>query len=55
MEDEQKLLAKQYLISKGYPVNTGGDIPTYEELYKIIKEGVEHERKNHNQYEKETK
>lgn len=45
MEDEQKLLAKQYLISKGYPVNTGGEIPTYEELYEIIKDGIIDENK----------
>jgi hypothetical protein len=39
-QGEQNLLARQYLVSKGYPVNTGGDIPTYEELYEIIKEGI---------------
>ena len=39
-QGEQNLLATQYLVSKGYPVNTGGDIPTYEELYEIIKEGI---------------
>lgn len=40
INDEQKLSAQQYLISKGYPVNTGGEIPTYEELYEIIKDGI---------------
>lgn len=25
-QGEQNLLARQYLVSKGYPVNTGGDI-----------------------------
>lgn len=38
--DEQNLSVQQYLISKGYPVNTGGDIPTYDELYEIIKDGI---------------
>lgn len=40
VNDEEKLSAQQYLISKGYPVNTGGEIPTYEELYEIIKDGI---------------
>jgi len=39
-QDSQDLLVKQYLISKGYPVNTGGDIPTYEELFEIIKGAI---------------
>lgn len=43
VNDEQKLSAQQYLISKGYPVNTGGEIPTYEELYEIIKDGIIHQ------------
>ena len=40
INDEQTLSVQQYLISKGYPVNTGGDIPTYDELYEIIKDGI---------------
>lgn len=43
INNEQKLSAQQYLISKGYPVNTGGEIPTYEELYEIIKDGIIHQ------------
>lgn len=40
IKDEQNQSVQQYLISKGYPVNTGGDIPTYEELYEIIKDVI---------------
>lgn len=41
--DETK--AKMFLINKGYPIDANGTFPTYEELYDIIREGLE------NQYE----
>ena len=37
--DETK--AKMFLISKGYPIDANGMFPTYEEMYNIIKEGIE--------------
>ena len=35
--DETK--AKIFLINKGYPIDTNGIFPTYEEMYNIIREG----------------
>ena len=37
--DETK--AKKYLINKGYPIDANGTFPTYEEMYNIIREGLE--------------
>lgn len=37
--DETK--AKMFLINKGYPIDTNGVFPTYEEMYNIIREGLE--------------
>ena len=37
--DETK--AKIFLINKGYPIDTNGIFPTYEEMYNIIREGLE--------------
>ena len=39
--DETK--AKMFLINKGYPIDANGVFPTYEEMYNIIKEGLEHQ------------
>ena len=39
--DETK--AKMFLINKGYPIDTNGRVPTYEEMYNIIKEAIEKE------------
>lgn len=39
--DETK--AKMFLIDKGYPVDTNGTFPTYEEMYNIIRSGIEKE------------
>ena len=39
--DETK--AKTFLINKGYPIDANGTFPTYEELYNIIIEGLEHQ------------
>ena len=37
--DETK--AKIFLINKGYPIDTNGIFPTYDEMYNIIREGLE--------------
>ena len=37
--DEAK--AKVFLINKGYPIDANGVFPTYEEMYNIIREGLE--------------
>lgn len=37
--DETK--AKIFLINKGYPIDANGVFPTYDEMYNIIKEGLE--------------
>ena len=39
--DETK--AKIFLINKGYPIDTNGIFPTYEEMYNIIREGLENQ------------
>lgn len=39
--DETK--AKIFLINKGYPIDTNGTFPTYEEMYNIIREGLENQ------------
>ncbi len=39
--DETK--TKMFLINKGYPIDSNGIFPTYEELYNIIKEGFENQ------------
>lgn len=39
--DETK--AKVFLINKGYPIDTNGIFPTYEEMYNIIREGLENQ------------
>lgn len=36
--DETK--AKMFLINKGYPIDTNGIFPTYEEMYNIIIDGL---------------
>lgn len=37
--------AKMFLINKGYPIDTNGIFPTYEEMYNIIREGLEKQGK----------
>lgn len=37
--DETK--AKMFLINKGYPIDANGIFPTYEEMYNIIRDGLE--------------
>jgi len=37
--DETK--AKIFLMNKGYPIDTNGIFPTYEEMYNIIRDGLE--------------
>lgn len=40
--------AKEFLINKGYPIDTNGVFPTYEEMYNIIREGLEQQsEQNH--------
>ena len=39
--DETK--AKMFLINNGYPIDANGTFPTYEEIYNIIIEGLEHQ------------
>lgn len=39
--DETK--AKMFLINKGYPIDTNGIFPTYEEMYNIIRDGLENQ------------
>lgn len=44
--DETK--AKEFLINKGYPIDTNDTFPTYEEMYNIIREGLEQQsEQNH--------
>lgn len=44
--DETK--AKEFLINKGYPIDTNDAFPTYEEMYNIIREGLEQQsEQNH--------
>lgn len=33
--DQEKV--KAFLINKGYPINTNGDIPTYDETFNLVK------------------
>lgn len=40
-EVDEDLMAKKFLINKGYPIDANGAFPTYEELYNIIREGLE--------------
>ena len=42
-EVDADLIAKQFLINKGYPIDANGTFPTYEELYNIIREGLENQ------------
>lgn len=44
--DETK--AKDFLINKGYPIDTNDVLPTYEEMYNIIREGLEKQREQNN-------
>ncbi|MBO6272590.1 hypothetical protein J6O48_07400 [bacterium] len=37
--------AKMFLINKSYPIDANGIFPTYEEMYNIIKEGLEKQDK----------
>lgn len=37
--DETK--AKRFIINKGYPIDANGTFPTFEEMYNIIREGLE--------------
>ena len=44
--DETK--AKEFLINKGYPIDTNDTFPTYEEMYNIIRDGLEQQsEQNH--------
>lgn len=36
----------KYLIEKGYPVSTGGDIPTYEQSMQAISELYNYQKNN---------
>ena len=49
--DETK--AKEFLINKGYPIDTNDTFPTYEEMYNIIRNGLEQqsEQNNDDKYE----
>lgn len=49
--DETK--AKEFLINKGYPIDTNDTFPTYEEMYNIIRDGLEQqsEQNNDDKYE----
>lgn len=47
-EVDEDLIAKKFLINKGYPIGANGTFPTYEELYNIIREGLENQYKQHN-------
>ena len=40
---DEDLIAKKFLINKGYPIDANGTFPTYEELYNIIREGLENQ------------
>lgn len=42
-EMDEDLIAKKFLINKGYPIDANGTFPTYEELYNIIREGFENQ------------
>ena len=33
---------KAFLVDKGYPMNTNGDIPTYDETFNMVKKAIEH-------------
>ena len=44
--DETK--AKEFLINRGYPIDTNDVLPTYEEMYNIIREGLEKQREQNN-------
>lgn len=44
--DETK--AKEFLINKGYPIDTNDVLPTYEEMYNIIRDGLEKQREQNN-------
>lgn len=39
--ESDEIKAKEFLINKGYPIDTNGTFPTYEEMYNIISEGLE--------------
>ena len=49
--DETK--AREFLINKGYPIDTNDTFPTYEEMYNIIRDGLEQqsEQNNDDKYE----
>lgn len=38
--DQEKV--KAFLINKGYPINTNGDIPTYDETFNLVKRAIDH-------------
>ena len=42
-EINEDLIAKKFLINKGYPIDANGTIPTYVEIYDIIKTGIENQ------------
>lgn len=39
--ESDEIKAKTFLINKGYPIDANGTFPTYEEMYNIIREGLE--------------
>lgn len=39
--ESDEIKAKEFLINKGYPIDANGTFPTYEEMYNIIREGLE--------------
>ena len=43
--ESDEIKAKEFLINKGYPIDANGTFPTYEEMYNIIREGLEKQGK----------
>jgi hypothetical protein len=42
-EIDEEVIAKKFLINKGFPIDANGTFPTFEELYDIIKTGLENQ------------
>ena len=41
--ESDEIKTKMFLINKGYPIDTNGIFPTYEEMYNIIRDGLENQ------------
>lgn len=52
-DESDETNAKNFLINKGYPIDTNDTFPTYEEMYNIIRDGLEQqsEQNNDDKYE----